>query len=169
MLTTLTISTVAAAINFGAIRYTANQTFNHGSGKGYDGVKPREGDQLRDLQAFGPVLRAWCHFEDPVCAVESGTVYEQHWNYFDKHMKEGARWVAEMVREGGNGSSSGQSNNASGSGAFGNGGSSGESDSGSSENESGESGTAENAAGEMIVSGVPTVALVLSAMLLLGC
>lgn len=91
-----TARAVVAAITFGAVRHTANQTYNYGTGAAYDGTRARNGTQLEDLQQYGGVLRSWCNYGDPICAVGSEPVdVNQHLNYFELYVEEASEWVVQ--------------------------------------------------------------------------
>ncbi|KAI6326589.1 hypothetical protein MCOR34_000682 [Pyricularia oryzae] len=105
-------SKIIAASTWGAVRHTANQTFNRGEGSSYDGVLPRSGAQLEAINQFSRVYRDWCNFGDVICAVGSqGNIRDeemdpqQHWNYFDGNNSDSARqWILDTARNGGNAS-----------------------------------------------------------------
>ncbi|KAI7912052.1 hypothetical protein M0657_010639 [Pyricularia oryzae] len=105
-------SKIIAASTWGAVRHTANQTFNQGEGSSYDGVLPRSGAQLEAINQFSRVYRDWCNFGDVICAVGSqGNIRDeemdpqQHWDYFDGNNSDSARqWILDTARNGGNAS-----------------------------------------------------------------
>lgn len=80
---------------FGDVRHTAGQSFNVESGSGNDGIFPRPGDQLANLNKYGEVLRDYCVSTDPICG--GGDVVDTHLNYFDVFTEDVASWVQERV------------------------------------------------------------------------
>jgi hypothetical protein len=91
---------------FGDTRHTADQSYNIESGAAGNGLFPREGQQLSDLNRFADVLQSWCASTDPICAEDMGpTVVETHLNYFDIYSNSAGEWVREMVSGGGNSTS----------------------------------------------------------------
>ncbi|KAI6370177.1 hypothetical protein MCOR25_004258 [Pyricularia grisea] len=103
-------SKIIAAATWGAVRHTANQTFNQGEGSSYDGVLPRSGALLEGIKQFSRVYRDWCHYGDVICAVGSqGNIKDeemdpqQHWNYFEGNNSDSARqWIIDTAKNGGN-------------------------------------------------------------------
>ncbi|TLS24961.1 hypothetical protein PpBr36_07780 [Pyricularia pennisetigena] len=102
-------SKVIAAVTWGAVRHTANQTYNQGEGSSYDGILPRSGEQLEALKQYSRIYRDWCNYGDAVCAVESQKIASAedadplpHWNYFDGNNSDSAKeWILDTVRNGG--------------------------------------------------------------------
>ena len=77
------------------MRHTAGQSFNVESGSGSDGIFPRPGDQLANLNKYGDALRDYCVSTDPICA--GGDVVDDHLNYFNVFTQDVASWVQERV------------------------------------------------------------------------
>ena len=65
------------------------------SGSGSDGIFPRPGDQLANLNKYGDALRDYCVSTDPICA--GGDVVDDHLNYFNVFTQDVASWVQERV------------------------------------------------------------------------
>lgn len=93
----LTTLPVVAALIFGDVRHTSGQSFNVESGANSQGIFPRPGDQLANLNKYGDVLRNYCVSTDPICA--GGDVVDTHLNYFDVFTDEVASWVQERIGE----------------------------------------------------------------------
>ena len=91
---------VVAALLFGDTRHTADQSYNVESGAPGDGLFPRNGSQLRDLNRYSDVLRSYCVSTDPICAEDMGPEeVETHLNYFDIYSRPAAEWVQGMVAD----------------------------------------------------------------------
>ncbi|KEF57048.1 uncharacterized protein A1O9_07238 [Exophiala aquamarina CBS 119918] len=91
-------SSVAAAVTFGAPRFTANESYNIGHGSTYNGVLERRGQQLSDLNQYDDIIAMWCNAGDPVCAVGSEPVnITAHWSYYDEYTEVASRWVVATV------------------------------------------------------------------------
>ncbi|RMZ86789.1 hypothetical protein DV736_g5984, partial [Chaetothyriales sp. CBS 134916] len=83
-----------AAVTFGSPRFTADQPYNIGRGSSYNGVLPRWGKQLSDLNEYEDIIAMWCNAGDPVCAVGSEPVnITAHWSYYDEYANVASRWV----------------------------------------------------------------------------
>lgn len=93
---------IVAALIIGDTRHTAGQSYNFLSGVDGNGLFPRNGSQLSDLNKFSGVLRAYCASTDPICAEDLGPVEaETHLNYFDVYSQDMAEWVWSKVEEAG--------------------------------------------------------------------
>lgn len=88
---------VAAVLRFGDVRHTAGQSYNTETGAGDEGLFPRSGSQLSDLNTFSAVLRDYCVETDPICA--GGDVGSTHTSYFDIFTNAAAAWVKEQLSE----------------------------------------------------------------------
>ncbi|KAI1339847.1 Alpha/Beta hydrolase protein [Xylariaceae sp. FL0016] len=76
---------------FGDVRHVANQTYNTGTGTTENGIYPRNGTQLEDLNLYSDVLQSWCFQGDPVCA--GGVLIYKHLQYFDVYTDAAAAWI----------------------------------------------------------------------------
>ncbi|KAH7014080.1 Alpha/Beta hydrolase protein, partial [Microdochium trichocladiopsis] len=83
---------IAAALLFGDVRHTPNQSFNTGTGAGGSGMWPRSGAQLAALNSYASVLRSWCLSGDSVCS-QGGRDPTAHTSYFNVFTQEAAAWV----------------------------------------------------------------------------
>ncbi|KAK5051550.1 hypothetical protein LTR84_003202 [Exophiala bonariae] len=91
-------SNIAAAVTFGAPRFTTNQSYNIGRGSTFNGVLGRQGQQLADLNKYDDILAMWCNAGDPVCAVGSEPInITAHWSYYDEYTNVASRWVVATV------------------------------------------------------------------------
>ncbi|KAI9157989.1 Acetylxylan esterase 2 [Paramyrothecium foliicola] len=87
---------IAAALIFGDVRHTSGQSYNVLGGSDGNGLFPRPGDQLANLNAFSGILRDYCATQDPICA--GGDVVDEHLNYFDIYSEDAAAWVKQMLK-----------------------------------------------------------------------
>ncbi|TLS26265.1 hypothetical protein PpBr36_04728 [Pyricularia pennisetigena] len=113
-------SQIVAALTFGSVRHTPNQPFSFGPGSAFPGVRPRDGDQLKNLKEYEDRYRDWCNSNDPICAVGSKPVIvANHLNYFEVFAEEAATWLAETAvknskqKSGGGGDDGGASKSSS--------------------------------------------------------
>ncbi|KAH9432781.1 hypothetical protein MCOR02_007460 [Pyricularia oryzae] len=91
-------SQIVAALTFGSVRHTPNQPFSFGPGANFPGVRPREGDQLKNLKVYEDRYRDWCNSNDPICAVgDKPIIVANHLNYFQVFGEEAATWLAETA------------------------------------------------------------------------
>lgn len=92
-------SNIIAAATFGAVIRSRDQNFTIGDGVNFDGRRARTPEQLKGLNQYSNVLRDYCHFGDPMCAVGSTPedVYV-HLNYFFEHNAEVTKWVADQAK-----------------------------------------------------------------------
>ncbi|TLD24363.1 hypothetical protein PspLS_06894 [Pyricularia sp. CBS 133598] len=91
-------SQIVAALTFGSVRHTPNQPFSFGPGANFPGVRPREGDQLKNLKVYEDRYRDWCNSNDPICAVgDKPVIVANHLNYFQVFAEEAATWLAETA------------------------------------------------------------------------
>ncbi|KAI2635772.1 carbohydrate esterase family 5 protein [Hypomontagnella submonticulosa] len=91
---------IAAVLLFGDTRHTANQPYNTLEGAGINGLFPRSGEQLAEINKYAGLLRDWCHGDDPICASGDGErtyVVQHHLNYFDLYSGTAAQWVKSKV------------------------------------------------------------------------
>ncbi|RPA86973.1 alpha/beta-hydrolase [Ascobolus immersus RN42] len=86
---------IVAALLWGDVRHTANQTYNIGSGSHLDGMWPRDPQNLADLNRFSDVLGSFCHVDDPWCA--SGLIPARHVDYLRVNSEEAAQLVREKL------------------------------------------------------------------------
>jgi hypothetical protein len=95
---------VAAAVVFGAVVRTAGEPYTASGveklrgGTNFNGTSPRSEAHLAGLQPYSEILREYCNFGDPICAV--GSVPQdvaQHLNYFKLYVEDAAEWVVETV------------------------------------------------------------------------
>ena len=96
---------VAAAVVFGAaVRtagepYTATGTEKLRGGLDFNGTNPRSEAHLAGLKPYSDILRDYCNFGDPVCAVGSKPKdVAQHLNYFQLYVEDAAEWVVDTVQ-----------------------------------------------------------------------
>ncbi|TLS27370.1 hypothetical protein PpBr36_05485, partial [Pyricularia pennisetigena] len=82
---------IKAALLWGDVRHTANQTYNTNTGASGNGIWPRSGNQLTSLNRYSNILRAICVATDPVCA--GGQDGNSHTTYFDLFSQDAASWV----------------------------------------------------------------------------
>jgi len=80
---------------WGSKRHTASQSYNTFSGAEKNGTYPRPVSELDALKKWAPVLRDYCVVTDPNCA--GGTVYEDHWNYFELYSDQAVEWIKNQV------------------------------------------------------------------------
>lgn len=90
-----------AAVTFGAVIRSRNQNFTFGDGKDFDGRRARTPAQLSALSKYANVLRDYCHYGDPMCAVgsEPANVWV-HLDYFLGHNEEVIPWVVGKAKQG---------------------------------------------------------------------
>jgi acetylxylan esterase len=96
---------VAAAVVFGAaVRtagrpYTATGTEKLKGGSDFNGTSPRSEAHLVGLEPYSDILRDYCNFGDPICAVGSKPQdVAQHLNYFKLYVEDAAEWVVDTVQ-----------------------------------------------------------------------
>jgi acetylxylan esterase len=95
---------VAAAVVFGAVVRTAGEPYTASGveklrgGTNFNGTSPRSEAHLAGLQPYSEILREYCNFGDPICAVGSMPQdVAQHLNYFKLYVEDAAEWVVETV------------------------------------------------------------------------
>ncbi|ETN45726.1 uncharacterized protein HMPREF1541_09559 [Cyphellophora europaea CBS 101466] len=91
---------IVAALLIGDTRHTADQSYNALSGAAGNGLFPRNGSQLADLNEYSGVLQSFCVATDPICAADLGPEeVETHLNYFDISSNVFGEWVQNMVAD----------------------------------------------------------------------
>jgi hypothetical protein len=91
---------IAAAVAFGSVRRTANQTYDVKGGKAFNGQGIRNEEQLRGLNQYADVLRSYCNHGDGQCAVGSEPESIRfHLAYFVQYTEEAGEWVVKTVKQ----------------------------------------------------------------------
>lgn len=85
---------VKAALLWGDVKHTADQSYNVLDGSG-DAAWPRTGANLARLNEYSDVLRSYCQSGDPVCA--GGKNVTQHLDYFEIYTDEASTWVVNKL------------------------------------------------------------------------
>ncbi len=92
------IETVAAVIVVGDVRYTANQSYNFGTGAPYDGWFPRTSEMRDNLDNYADIMRNWCVDTDPICAAHLPDFDEEsRLNYYDLDSESAASWIKSVA------------------------------------------------------------------------
>lgn len=89
---------VKAALLWGDVRHTAGQSYNVLAGADANGVYPRSGTNLGNLNVFSSVLRSYCLAGDGICA--GGDSETDHVSYFEDSLglvDDAAAWVRARV------------------------------------------------------------------------
>lgn len=91
---------IIAAVIFGAVRRSANQSFTvPNGGQNHNGSAPRLGHLATDLAKYTPVLREYCNEGDPICAPDSKDIdVEKHLSYFKLYNDEASAWIVKQAR-----------------------------------------------------------------------
>lgn len=91
--------TVVAAVVFGAVRRSPSEPYSVKSGRNYTGTSPRSSSQIAGLEPYTDILRDYCNFGDPICAIGSEPAdVGQHMNYFELYDEEAADFVVRSAQ-----------------------------------------------------------------------